>query len=169
MGAANILVATDVAARGLDLPAVDLVISYDLSESDDTHKHRIGRTGRAGKSGKAIMLVAQNEVERAKRLVNDTSSAKPQGIQHLRFHANRIAAAEFQAIEIKGGKKDKLRKGDIVGALVKEAGIQAEDLGTITLNASNTFLAVKVRSAKRSLQHFRNNKIKGRRYTAFKI
>ena len=169
MGAANILVATDVAARGLDLPAVDLVISYDLSESDDTHKHRIGRTGRAGKSGKAIMFVSQNEVERAKRLVDDPVTSKPQGVQHLRFHANRIAQSEYQAIEIRGGKKDKLRKGDIVGALIKEAEIPVDDLGTITLNATNTFLAVKKRRAKRTLQQFRERKIKGRRYIATKI
>ena len=169
MGAANILVATDVAARGLDLPNVDLVISYDLSENADTHKHRIGRTGRAGASGKAIMLVSKQELDTAKGRLNDSDLPKPSGIEHLRFHSNRILKADFQTIEIRAGKKDKLRKGDIVGALIKEAGIPGDDLGDIVLNAKNTFIAVKLRSVKRALQQFREGKIKGRRYQANKF
>jgi ATP-independent RNA helicase DbpA len=169
MGAANVLVATDVAARGLDLPMVDVVISFDLSENADTHKHRIGRTGRAGASGKAIMLVSDNEVEIAKSRLAETDSQKVLGVQHLRFHSNRMVSAQFQTLEIRGGKKDKLRKGDVVGALIKEAGIPGEDVGDIVLNAKNTFIAIKLRSVKRALTQFREGKIKGRKYQAMKF
>ena len=166
VGAANVLVATDVAARGLDLPAVDLVVSFDLSESDDTHKHRIGRTGRAGRSGKAFMFATPSELDVAKSRCKGSDLPKPSGVEHLRFHANRVKEAEYQTIEVRGGKKDKLRKGDIVGALIKEAGIPSDDIGDIILNAKTTFIAVKIRSVKRTLQQFREGKIKGRRYLA---
>lgn len=172
LNAANILVATDVAARGLDLPSVDLVVSYDLSENDDTHRHRIGRTGRAGASGLAIALVEEKELDSAKSRCSEPDSgltSKVSGVQHLRFHANRIQPVYFQAIEIRGGKKDKLRKGDIVGSLIKDAAVPPDDVGEIILGSTRTFLAVKTRSAKKVLQHFREGKIKGRRYTATKI
>lgn len=169
MGSANVLVATDVAARGLDLPMVDLVISFDLSENADTHKHRIGRTGRAGASGKAIMLVSDDQLELAKSRLKEADTQKVMGVQHLRFHSNRIISAQFQTIEVRGGKKDKLRKGDIVGALIKEAGVPAEDVGDIILNVKNTFVAIKLRSVKRALAQFREGKIKGRKYQAMKF
>ncbi|MFC3095174.1 DEAD/DEAH box helicase [Alteromonas sediminis] len=169
LNATNILVATDVAARGLDLPKVDLVIAYDMSESPDTHIHRIGRTGRAGQKGVAITLATDNELERAKAFCDNPESSRINGVQHLRFHANRVMTASNVAIEIRGGKKDKLRKGDIVGALIKEASVPGEDIGDIVQTSNTTFLAVAVRSAKKTLKQFREGKIKGRRYSAVKI
>jgi len=167
--ATNILVATDVAARGLDLPKVDVVISYDISESPDTHTHRIGRTGRAGEKGTAITLAGEEELERAIAFCDNPASKNISGVQHLRFHANRVMSANNVAIEIRGGKKDKLRKGDIVGALIKEASVPGEDIGNIVQSSNTTYLAVAVRSAKKTLKQFREGKIKGRRYSAVKI
>ncbi|WP_100657827.1 ATP-dependent RNA helicase DbpA [Alteromonas flava] len=167
---ARVLVATDVAARGLDIEAVELVINYKVSEETETHIHRIGRTGRAGQKGKAITLASEAEdifVARIEEMMNCSLPRK--GGQALRFHANRIIAPEYTTIQLSAGKKDKLRPGDILGGLTKDAGIENDDIGKIKVTATVSFVAVKLRSVKRAMAFFRDGKVKGKRMRARKL
>lgn len=165
-----ILVATDVASRGLDINNVTLVINYQVTTEAEVHIHRIGRTGRADKEGIALTLAAPEEVHFV-RAVEEAQGAKAKwkGIQAMRFHANRILQPKFQTVAIDGGKKSKLRPGDILGALTQDADIPGDDIGKIKITATHSYVAIKVRSVKRTLGYFREGKIKGRRFKARKL
>ncbi|MEW9798567.1 ATP-dependent RNA helicase DbpA [Alteromonas sp. CYL-A6] len=165
-----VLVATDVAARGLDIDDVECVVNYSLSEDTDTHTHRIGRTARAGASGLAVSLVSDEDMPALARLEIARGQDLPKkGAQSLRFHRNRIVQPEYNALLLNAGKKQKLRPGDILGALTQEAGIPGEDIGKIMVRADHALVAVKVRSVKRALGQFRDGKIKGKRIKARKL
>jgi ATP-independent RNA helicase DbpA len=168
--ALNVLVATDVAARGLDISAVDCVVNYDVSEDPQAHIHRIGRTGRADAQGQAftLMSAAEEGALTAIELASGETFNK-KGAQSLRFHANRIVVPEFSCLALQAGKKQKLRAGDILGALTKDAEVPFEDVGKITIQSQDSFVAVKARSVKRALRQFREGKIKGKRVRARKI
>lgn len=89
--------------------------------------------------------------------------------QSLRFHKNKITQPEFTCISLSAGKKQKLRPGDLVGALTKDAGIPGDDVGKIAVQNSMSFIAVKARSVKRAMAQFREGKIKGKRIRARKL
>ena len=164
---ALVLVATDVAARGLDIEAVDLVINYTVSEEPDVYVHRIGRTGRADAEGLAVTLVSDAEMANLREIeVHAQVVLKPKGIESVRFHANRIIQPEYVTLSIDGGKRQKLRPGDILGSLTKEAGIDGEDIGKINVTNQVSFIAVKLRSVKRAMAQFREGKIKGKKFRA---
>lgn len=166
----SILVATDVAARGLDVKEIGAVINYHVSYDPEVHIHRIGRTGRADAEGMAFTLCSTKEISGA-NAIEDYQQQKLEwtGIQALRFHANRIFKPQFQTLCIDGGKKAKLRPGDILGALTKDAGIPGEDIGKINITATHSYVAVKIRSVKPSLAHLREGKLKGRKFKARKL
>jgi len=165
-----VLVATDVAARGLDIKDVELVVSYDITPDPEVHIHRIGRTGRADAKGLAVTLCSVNEINMA-NAIEDYQQAKLnwKGIQALRFHANRIVQPAFDTISIDGGKKNKLRAGDILGALTKDAAIDGQDVGKINITDFYAYVALKTRSVKRALNHFQEGKIKGRKFKVRKL
>ena len=164
---ALVLVATDVAARGLDIEAVDLVINYTVSEEPDVYVHRIGRTGRADAEGLAVTLVSDAEMANLREIEAHAQVVlKPKGIESVRFHANRIIQPEYVTLSIDGGKRQKLRPGDILGSLTKEAGIDGEDIGKINVTNQVSFIAVKLRSVKRAMAQFREGKIKGKTFSA---
>jgi ATP-independent RNA helicase DbpA len=164
---ALVLVATDVAARGLDIEAVDLVINYTVSEEPDVYVHRIGRTGRADAEGLAVTLVSDAEMANLREIEAHAQVVlKPKGIESVRFHANRIIQPEYVTLSIDGGKRQKLRPGDILGSLTKEAGIDGEDIGKINVTNQVSFIAVKLRSVKRAMAQFREGKIKGKKFRA---
>ena len=159
-----------MAARGLDVKDIDAVINYQVAYDPEVHVHRIGRTGRAEANGLALTLCSSEEINRA-NAIEDYLQAKLnwKGIQALRFHANRIVEPKYQTLCIDGGKKAKLRPGDILGALTKDAGLPVEDIGKINITATHSFVAVKTRSVKRSLAHLREGKLKGRKFKARKL
>lgn len=166
----NVLVATDVAARGLDLEQVDLVINASLSDSSATHTHRIGRTGRADKKGTAITLIFDHQENVIKKISDETQRDIPiKHIQALRFHANRIVLPAHECILITSGKKQKISKGDILGALTKKAEIVAQDIGKMVVLRDQSFIAIKQRSVKRALSYFRENKVKGKSLRARRL
>ncbi|RDV25645.1 ATP-dependent RNA helicase DbpA [Alteromonas aestuariivivens] len=168
--ALRVLVATDVAARGLDIADVACVINYTVSEEPETHVHRIGRTGRAGAEGLAITLCSEKEqifLARIEELMDTSIPSK--GAQSLRFHANRILEPVYVCIGLSAGKKQKIRAGDILGALTKDASLPGEDIGKITVRQQISYVAVKLRSVKRALKQFREGQIKGKRVRARKL
>lgn len=162
---ALVLVATDVAARGLDIDAVDVVINYTVTEEPDVYVHRIGRTGRADAEGLAVTLVSESEMAGLRAIEAHAQVVlKPKGIESVRYHANRIVQPIFVTLSIDGGKRQKLRPGDILGALTKEAGIDGDDIGKINVTNQVSFIAVKLRSVKRAMAQFREGKIKGKKF-----
>jgi ATP-independent RNA helicase DbpA len=167
---ASVLIATDVASRGLDVKEVNAVISYQITPDPEVHIHRIGRTGRADAKGLALTLVSPKEMARANAIEDyQGSKVKWLGIQSIRFHQNRLVEPEFVTVCIDGGKKDKLRPGDILGALTKDAEVPNEDVGKINVTATHTYVAIKTRSVKRSLKQFNEGKLKGRKFKARKL
>jgi ATP-independent RNA helicase DbpA len=162
-GSACILVATDVAARGLDISSVDAVFNYQLAHDADTHTHRIGRTGRAGQSGIALSLFTASDagklipledglgikIDAAELPVVDIAALKP-------------AKPLMATLQLDGGKKHKIRAGDIVGALTASKQLSNDDLGKIQLHDIWSFVAVKRTAVKLALQLIQQGKIKGK-------
>lgn len=166
----NVLVATDVAARGLDIPQVDLVINTELAESTETHTHRIGRTGRADKHGTAVTLIQSSQQSKLEQLAEQTKvSITAKHAQALRFHANRIEFPSHDCVMVDAGKRQKISKGDLLGALVKRADIVADDIGKMYVTHDKIFIAIKQRSVKRALAYFRENRVKGKKLRARKL
>ena len=159
----SVLVATDVAARGLDIAALDLVINVELAHDPDTHTHRIGRTGRAGEAGLAVSLVAPREMRRALALEDRLGTLPWLPLEEVRPHADRSPLeAPMTTLCIGAGRKQKLRPGDILGALTGDAGIPGDKVGKITLFDNQAYVAVERAVADKALQRLQAGKIKGR-------
>ncbi|MAT50492.1 MAG: ATP-dependent RNA helicase DbpA [Porticoccaceae bacterium] len=162
-----VLVATDVAARGLDIESVDAVINYHLARDADVHLHRVGRTGRAGGKGQAHTLFSDNERYRLGLLedhIDREISAEP--LPSERSLNRQPPVPTMATMQIDGGKKDKLRPGDIVGALTGEHGIDGNQVGKIMLTPNRAYVAVKREAAKRALKKLNEGKLKGRSFRA---
>ena len=164
----SVLIATDVAARGIDVKGLDAVINVELAHDSEVHIHRIGRTGRAGESGLALSLIAPKELGRLNRL--EDYLQKPIVLENLPENEGVIGVApEMVTLNIDGGKKDKVRPGDIIGALTKEAGLPFEKIGKIDIFEFCAYVAVHQSIAKQALQHLQDGKIKGRKFRARKL
>lgn len=166
-GSLRWLVATDVAARGLDIDALPAVISYDLATTPEVHTHRIGRTGRAGREGEAISLI---ELPRQRRLWRALEPAlgelEPALASSLPEPGAPPAPAAWVTLMIQGGKRDKLRPGDIVGALTQEVGLSADQIGPISVLHQTSFVAIARDQARRALRGVNQGQIKNRRFRA---
>ncbi|MCK9469433.1 MAG: ATP-dependent RNA helicase DbpA, partial [Porticoccaceae bacterium] len=159
----SVLVATDVAARGLDIEALDMVVNVELARSAEIHIHRIGRTGRAGNKGMAVSLVASAEARRAQAIEEIQGKALNwHPLSSLKPQAGGPLQPPMVTLCIAAGRKDKLRPGDILGALTGEAGIQATEVGKITLFPSQALVAVARTTAPRALERLSAGRIKGR-------
>ena len=165
-GSTRVLVATDVAARGLDIAELDLVISVNMAHDLDTHTHRIGRTGRAGAEGLAVTLIGPQDDYKL-RLLEDELTA-PITLLPLPEPANsaKPLQANLVTLQISGDKKDKLRPGDIVGALTRDNKLTMADIGKINVQNQWSFVTVKTGAAKHALALINNDKIKGKRFRA---
>ena len=144
----SVLVATDVAARGLDIANLGAVINVDVSKDTEVHIHRVGRTGRAGEQGLALSLCAPNEKKWVK-LIEQYQNA-PVRWHHLdELEDEDLAAAPAPMVTlcISGGKKDKLRPGDLLGALTGDAGLTREQVGKINVTEFQTYVALDRHSA----------------------
>jgi len=162
-----VLIATDVASRGLHIDDIDLVINYDLAQDDKIHTHRIGRTARAGKGGVAISLYENFEndkVEDLKEVFPDISIKPTQSIiENENFKIDSL----YRSIFINGGKKQKLRKGDILGALTAAIGLSKEDIGKIDSLEFCSYVAVKKEVLQKALKGLESNRIKGKFFRVF--
>ncbi|KEY58881.1 ATP-dependent RNA helicase DbpA [Serratia sp. DD3] len=159
----RVLVATDVAARGLDIKELELVVNYELSFDPEVHVHRIGRTGRAGLSGQAISLCTPQEMVRVHALEEFLSMAVTWGqVSELKGAADAALEAEMVTLCIDGGRKAKIRPGDILGALTGDAGLTAAEVGKIDLFPVHAYVAIRKASARKALQQLQQGKIKGK-------
>ncbi|WP_122232159.1 ATP-dependent RNA helicase DbpA [Pseudomonas syringae] len=159
----SVLVATDVAARGLDIDALDMVINVELARDSEIHIHRVGRTGRAGEKGIAVSLVAPSESQRA-RAIEELQKAPLNWQQYDRLsikEGGKLLPA-MTTLCIGSGRKDKLRPGDILGALTGEAGIPGTQVGKIAIFDFQAYVAVERSMAKQALERLNNGKIKGK-------
>ena len=158
-----ILVATDVAARGLDVEDLPVVVNWELSTDAEVHLHRIGRTGRAGRIGKAWSLVAPAEMPRISAI--EARAGKPLRWSKLPGSASITPLnAVMRTLAIDGGRQDKLRPGDIVGALTGDAGIPFDAVGKITVFATRSYVAIRRGEANAARKRLGEGKIKGRRF-----
>ncbi|PAV27108.1 ATP-dependent RNA helicase DbpA [Tamilnaduibacter salinus] len=162
---ASVLVATDVAARGLDIDALDAVINYHIGRDSDVHTHRIGRTGRAGSKGAAYTLYTGKEEHKAVRLEADLDlSIEPEVLPPFRLLEHPAEPPAMVTLQIDGGRKAKVRPGDILGALTGEHGIAGKQVGKIDLFDHCAYVAVERNAAKPALRKLRDGKLKGRRF-----
>lgn len=163
---ACILVATDVAARGLDVEDIDLVVNYDLPKQADIFVHRIGRTGRAGREGQSVSLLDRRRSHQIDLLEEILGEFEIQNASDLPEKKERPPSPEMETIQINGGKKAKLRAGDIVGAFTNDFGLEKDDIGKITILNFVTFVAVKRKVAKEVIDGINYGRIKNRNFKA---
>jgi ATP-independent RNA helicase DbpA len=166
----RLLIATDVAGRGIDVEDLELVVNYELPAKPDIYVHRIGRTGRAGKSGTSVSLASSRELSKIKAIelatgdlverVQREAGSEPD-IQRL------VREAAMLTILISGGRKDKVRPGDILGALTGDAGgISGDDIGKIEIQDRRSYVAVAKRVARGAVKSINSGRIKGKRFRA---
>jgi ATP-independent RNA helicase DbpA len=160
-----VLVATDVAARGLDIVALPLVVSYDIAHDPETHTHRIGRTGRAGQTGLAITLCTPRERPKAANIEELNGTPLPwRPLKVAPSRGKTLHLAPMKTLVIDAGRQDKLRPGDILGALTGDAGLDAKDIGKIDVFATRAYVAISRALANKALERLRAGKIKGRNF-----
>ncbi|WP_129136772.1 ATP-dependent RNA helicase DbpA [Luteimonas sp. YGD11-2] len=161
----SVLVASDVAARGLDVEDIGAVMNYELPTDADTYLHRIGRTGRAGRDGLALSLCTPRELPRATMI--EDAQGQPlrwETLQPLSGRAANVPPAAMATLRIDAGRTDKLRAGDIVGALTGEAKLHKDAIGKIDVFATRSYVAIARRQADNALSALRQGKIKGRKF-----
>ncbi|MGL6163971.1 MAG: ATP-dependent RNA helicase DbpA [Aeromonas veronii] len=168
-GSATILVATDVAARGLDIKELGAVINYELTYDPEVHVHRIGRTGRAGQQGLALSLYQPNEAQRVNFIEEYQQAPMPLGDLDSIGRDIKPIAPQMVTLSIDAGRKTKVRAGDILGALTGEGGIAGADVGKIQISEQYSYVAVKRSVASAALKRLQEGKIKGRSYRARKL
>ncbi len=162
-GSATVLVATDVAARGLDIDSLDVVVNYHLGRDVEDHVHRIGRTGRAGGSGMAWSFYDGRDKPKIEQLQETLGrSIKNESLPPATALKQAVPRARMVTLLIDGGKKQKIRPGDILGALTGDSGIEAAQVGKIKVVSNRSFVAVNREAVKAALAKLTKGKLKGR-------
>jgi ATP-independent RNA helicase DbpA len=165
----RLLVATDVAGRGLDVLDLELVVNYELPGTPEAYVHRVGRTGRAGRSGIAVSLVGQRElsrIEAIERLTGESVERVPSDARQTN-PKKLVRKARMLTLLISGGRKDKLRPGDILGALTGDpAGISGDNVGKIEMQDRLSYVAVARGAAPQAAKRLNDARIKGKRFRA---
>ena len=159
----SVLVATDVAARGLDIAELAAVINVDTTPDPQVYTHRIGRTGRAGATGLALSLVTMSEMSRVARI--EEANNRPSRWAKLSELSSKGGAlkAPMRTLQIAGGRKEKIRAGDILGALTGEAGFDKAQIGKISLGEFSSYVAVSADIATPAMDALNAGRIKGKR------
>ena len=171
----SILIATDVAARGLDIKDLQAVINFELSPDPEIHIHRIGRTGRAGNEGLAISLFLESEQFRLGAIekfqdspvnVENTSSL---GVPEHKTLENMRLSPPMVTLCINAGRKNKVRAGDILGALTANTDLPGKQIGKINIADNHAYVAVERPVARQALKILSEGKIKGRKFRVRKL
>jgi len=166
----SVLVATDVAARGLDIERLEAVINVDITPEIEMHTHRIGRTGRAGESGLVFSLASLDEMGRVGKIdeMQGVESVWHPLADHERTHpgaderSSEPLSPPMVTLQILGGRKEKIRPGDVLGALTKDLGLDATSVGKIDINEFSTYVAVRRDVADEALKGLNAGRVKGR-------
>jgi ATP-independent RNA helicase DbpA len=166
----SVLVATDVAARGLDIKSLQAVINYELPRDPEIYVHRIGRTGRAGKKGIALSLFTESEQLR----VNAIEQFQKQPCicdvyESLDRHPGFSLQSPMVTIQIDAGRKNKIRAGDLLGALTGDAGLSGSQIGKIDIFDLSSYVAVDQQHVRKALNYLASGKVKGRSIRARKL
>jgi ATP-independent RNA helicase DbpA len=166
----SVLVATDVAARGLDIKSLQAVINYELPRDPEIYVHRIGRTGRAGEKGIALSIFTESEQVRVNAI---EQYLKKPCICDFYASLDRDPAYSLQSpmvtIQLDAGRKNKMRPGDLLGALTGDAGLAGSRIGKIDIFDMCSFVAVERGALRQALTYLTNDKVKGRTIRARKI
>jgi ATP-independent RNA helicase DbpA len=171
-GSTRVLVATDVAARGIDLEKLDLVVNFELPAQPEVYVHRIGRTGRAGHVGLAVSLCSRAEQPKLEAIELFTGSAlvavsRERAAPEVPAVRSSARDAKMETLRLAGGRKDKLRPGDILGALTGEAGgLAGTDIGKIEIHERFAYVAVAKSVSQKALSSLNEGRIKGKRFKA---
>jgi ATP-independent RNA helicase DbpA len=164
----SVLTATDVAARGLDIKDLDLVVNYEISPDPEIYVHRIGRTGRAGKEGLALSIFQPSEIRKVQAI--GAYLEKPPLFKTLPLASNNdIAKAPMVTLMLDSGRKNKLRPGDILGALTAGKELDGSQIGKIDLFDFIAYVAVQREVARDALKILSEGKIKGRKIRVRKL
>lgn len=158
----SVLVATDVAARGIDISELELVVNYDIPQNKQTYIHRIGRTGRAGKEGIAVTLYAESNALQMEQYHDETRRFDESS--SLPTIDDFTLTAPNSTLVIEGGKKDKMRPGDILGALTGDAGIMGKYVGKIDVYDRQSYVAIDRSMFDKAYSHLKRGKVKGRNF-----
>ena len=159
----SVLVATDVAARGLDVQGLEAVINVDVTPDPEVHIHRIGRTGRGDAEGLAITLTSLDEMGRVGKIeVLQAQASQWQPLDSFQPAAGGRLLPPMRTLQIVGGRKEKIRPGDVMGALAGECGLTREQVGKINVNEFSTYVAVLADLAQNATVQLSKGKIKGR-------
>jgi len=161
----SILVATDVAARGLDIDSLDAVINYHIARDPEIHIHRIGRTGRAGSKGIACSLISDKESHKVIALGNYLDIAiEGEPLPSINVLDKPVFGPEMATLQIEGGKKQKVRPGDILGALTGDQGVAGNQVGKINVFDNWAYVAVKREVTQIALKKLGQGQLKGRSF-----
>ncbi len=159
----SVLVATDVAARGLDISQLEMVINVDVTPDAEVHIHRIGRTGRADEEGWAISLASMNEMGSVGKIEQlQKAESEWHKVAELTPASQEPLRPPMATLQIVGGRKEKIRAGDVLGALTGEAGFTREQVGKISVNEFSTYVAVDRAIAADALHRLALGRVKGK-------
>ncbi|MBR9919232.1 MAG: DEAD/DEAH box helicase [Bacteroidetes bacterium] len=153
-GSTRVLLATDLAARGIDVPEIEYIIHYHLPHSAEEFTHRNGRTARMKKEGAAYVLHWENDV--LPEFIPELEALDVQA-------ANPPTAPDWKTIFVLGGRRDKISKGDLAGFFLKEGGLSKTELGLIELKPECAFVAVSADKAQQVIQKLDNRRLKKRK------
>jgi len=166
----SILIATDVAARGLDIKDLEAVINYELSPDPEVHIHRIGRTGRAGNEGLALSLFMASEAPKVNGIEEYLDTPlKIDKTSTLTKKENFQLSPPMVTLCINGGRREKIRAGDILGALTANTDLPGKHIGKIDIFDIIAYVAVEQAVAKQALKILTEGKIKGRKFRVRKL
>jgi len=160
----SVLVATDVAARGLDIAQLEAVINVDVTPDPEVHVHRIGRTGRADQEGWALSLASMNEMGRVGGIEFAVGAfVEWHPLAELKAASNEPLLPPMETLQILGGRKEKIRPGDVLGALTGDAGFNGTQIGKINVTEFSTYVAVERGIARDALRKLNAGKVKGKK------
>ena len=159
----SVLVATDVAARGLDIANLEAVINVDITPDAELHTHRVGRTGRADEDGWAFNLASVDEMGRVGRIDQMQGSESVwHKLAELTPASREPLRPPMVTLQILGGRKEKIRPGDVLGALTKDLGLTFAQVGKINVNEFSTYVAVERSVAEQALRGLNAGRVKGK-------
>jgi ATP-independent RNA helicase DbpA len=159
----SVLVATDVAARGLDIASLAAVINVDVTPDSEVHIHRIGRTGRAGETGLVLNLASMDEMGSVGKIeLLQGRESEWHKLDELKPTGKGPLVPPMSTLHIQGGRKEKIRPGDVLGALTADLGYTREQIGKIDVNEFSTYVAVDRGIAHDAARRLNDGRIKGK-------